>query len=131
MSKKHLEHILPLFSLFIASLDFLFATFLLHRCFTCLQGKQLGDCSVAWHRPPKMLEIDRNWMDNRWKNRRTPRKTNMEPENTPLEFWKTIFQTIIFRVYVNLRGVYCSQKKWQLYLLMREYLWFKIATGRF
>lgn len=53
MSKKHLEHILPLFSLFIASLDFLFATFLLHRCFTCLKGKQLGDCSVAWHRPPK------------------------------------------------------------------------------
>lgn len=29
---------------------------------------------------------------------------NMEPENTPLEFRKFIFQTCIFRFYVNLRG---------------------------
>ena len=34
------------------------------------------------------------------------RKIKMEPENTPLEFWKrkNIFQTIIFRFYVNLLG---------------------------
>ena len=34
----------------------------------------------------------------------TLRKINMEPENIPLEFRKIIFQTIIFRFYVNLRG---------------------------
>ena len=28
----------------------------------------------------------------------------MEPENTPMEFWKIIFQTIIFRFYINLMG---------------------------
>ena len=33
----------------------------------------------------------------------TPRKINMESENTPLEK-EIIFQTIIFRFYVNLRG---------------------------
>ena len=34
----------------------------------------------------------------------TPRKINMEPENTPLEIRKIIFQTLIFRFYVNLPG---------------------------
>ena len=33
----------------------------------------------------------------------TPGKINMEPENTPLER-RNIFQTIIFRLYVNLGG---------------------------
>ena len=34
----------------------------------------------------------------------TPRKMNMEPENTSLEIRKIIFQTLIFRFYVNLPG---------------------------
>ena len=38
-----------------------------------------------------------------------PRKINMEPQNTPLEEERIIFQTIIFRFYVSLRGVYRTE----------------------
>ena len=52
----------------------------------------------------------------------TPPKINMEPENTPLEVRNIIFQTIIFRFYVNLRGCKVSipfQKSWRHFPLDR------------
>ena len=67
---------------------------------------------VRYVRPEKVGE--RHMAHAKTEQGSTPPKINMEPENTLLEE-EIIFQTIIFRFYVNLRGCNLSYEEVQLH----------------